>query len=119
MAKGFLDQSIAIILAEAEKSPDSRRIGNALTLAAYRYWSITGEQVSAETLALLPDYRASSGRTRACTDASMAVRKAVMLGDPVQANDLVAYLLEKGFRESDFMRVCRLYYDCSVNTDVN
>lgn len=119
LAKKLLDQSMAMVLTEAEKMPDNRRIGNTLTLAAYRHWSITGEQASAKALSILPDYRASKGRTRACTDASMAVRKTVMQGNPAQANDLVAYLLEKGFRESGFMRICGLYYDCSVNTNAN
>jgi len=119
MAVDLLDTSIATILNEVEKTPDNRRTGNTLTLAAYRQWSITGEQPSPITLSLLPDYRASEGRTRACTDASLAVRKAVMLGRPALADDLVAYLLENGYQESGFMRVCSLYYECSVNTEAN
>jgi hypothetical protein len=101
---------MATILAEAVKMPHNRLIGNALTLATYRYWEITGELPAAETLSLLPDYRVLEDRTRACADASMAVRKEVMLGDPARANDLVAYLLDKGYRESGFRRICRQYY---------
>jgi hypothetical protein len=108
-----------MITAEAVSAPNSRPIGNTLTLAAYRYWEITGELPAAETLSLLPDYRAFKDRTRACMDASMAIRKEVMLGDPARADDLVAYLLDKGYRESGFMRICRLYYSCSGDMDAN
>ena len=112
LAVSLLDQGMAAILAEAAKMPHNRLIGNTLTLASYRYWEITGELPAAEILSLLPDYRAYDDRTRDCTDASMAVRKEVMLGDAARAGDLVAYLLDKGYRESGFMRVCELYYDC-------
>ena len=110
---------MATILAEAVKMPRNRLIGNALTHAAYRYWEITGELPAAETLSLLPDYRAFEDRTRACTDANMAIRKEVMLGNTARADDLVAYLLDKGYRESGFIRICKLYYDCSGDTDAN
>jgi hypothetical protein len=42
----------------------------------------------------------------------MAVRKAVVLSTPDQTDDLLTYLLQKGFRESGFMRICREYYHC-------
>jgi hypothetical protein len=119
LALSLLEQGMAMISAEAVKMPNNRRIGNTLTLAAYRYWEITGELPTVETLSLLPDYKAFEDRTRACTDASMAVRKEVMLGNAAQANDLVAYLLDKGYGESGFMRICRLYYGCSGDTDAN
>ena len=119
LALSLLEQGTAMISAEAIKMPHNRLIGNALTFAAYRYWEITGELPGAETLSLLPDYRALKDRTRACTDANMAVRKEVMLGDPARASDLVAYLLDKGYRETAFMQICKLYYDCSDITDAN
>jgi hypothetical protein len=115
----LLEQGMATIFAEAIKMPNNRFIGNALTLASYRYWEITGKLPAAETLSLLPDYRAYGDRTRDCMDASMAVRKEVMLGNAARANDLVAYLLDKGYRESGFMRVCKLYYNCSGDMDAN
>ena len=52
-------------------------------------------------------------------DASLAVRKEVMLGSPENASDLVTYLLDNGFRETDFMRICKLYYGYSGETDTN
>jgi len=119
LAMRLLDGVLAMISTEAVKMPHNRPIGNTLTLASYRYWEITDELPAAETLSLLPDYRALEDRTRACTDASMAIRKEVMLGDAARANDLVSYLLDKGYRESGFMRICRLYYDCSGDTDAN
>jgi tetratricopeptide (TPR) repeat protein len=119
LALSLLEKGMAMISAEAVKMPNNRRIGNTLTLAAFRYWEITGELPIAEILSLLPDYRAFKDRTRACTDASIAVRKEVMLGNAARANDLVTYLLDKSYRESGFMRICRLYYDCSEDTDAN
>ncbi len=119
LALSLLDQGMAMISAEAVKMPNNRPIGNTLTFATYRYWEITGELPAAETLSLLPDYRAFEDRTRACSDASMAIRKEVMLGNAARANDLVTYLLDKGYRESGFMRICKLYYDCSGDTDAN
>jgi hypothetical protein len=119
LAMSLLDRGMSMISAEAVKMPHNRLIGNSLTYAAYRYWEITGEIPAAETLSLLPDYRAFKDRTRACMDASMAVRKEVMLGDAARADDLVAYLLDKGYRETGFMRICRLYYSCSGDMDAN
>ncbi len=113
LAADLLDQGLAPLAAEAARLPHNRVIGNELTLAAYRYWEIRGEAPADEIVSLLPDYREHPGRTRACRDASIAVRKEVMLGHSSQADDLVAYLLEKGFRESGFMRICRLYYNCA------
>ncbi len=119
LAADLLEQGLAPLAAEAARLPNNRTIGNELTLAAYRYWEIRGEPPADDIMSLLPDYREHPGRTRACRDASIAVRKAVMLGNPPEAEDLVAYLLEKGFRETGFMQICRLYYDCPGNIKTN
>jgi hypothetical protein len=42
----------------------------------------------------------------------MAARKAIMLGDLTRAGELTDYLLERGFREVSFMRVCKMYQLC-------
>lgn len=115
----LLGRGMELLVAEATKKRDDRNIGNALTQASYRYWQIRGQAVPDNILALLPDFRAYVGRTRSCMDASLAVKKEVMLGNPAGAQDLVNYLLEKGFRESSFMQICSLYYSCSGNTDAN
>jgi len=119
LAVSLLNQTIALVSAEAAKMPDNRFIGNALTMASYRYWEVTGELPPAEALVRLPDYKAFEGRTRACQDASMAIRKNVMLGSAARADDLVTYLLDKGYREPGFMRICRIYYGCSGETEAN
>lgn len=118
-AADLIEQGMILLQTEASRLLNNRDIGNALTLAAYRYWQIKGELPPDNILSLLPDYRANSGRTRSCLDASLAVRKEVMLGNPEKADDLVAYLLASGFRESGFVQICRLYYGCSGETDVN
>lgn len=119
LAADLLDQGVALLVAEATRMPNDRNIGNALTMAAYRYWQIRDEPVPDQILSLLPDYRQFNGRTRSCIDASLAVRKEVMLGSPENAKDLVTYLLDSGFRETDFMRICKLYYGYSGETDTN
>lgn len=118
-AADLIEQGMILLQTEASRLLNNRDIGNALTLAAYRYWQIKGELPPDNILSLLPDYRANSGRTRSCLDASLAVRKEVMLGNPEKADDLVAYLLASGFRETGFVQICRLYYGCSGETDVN
>ena len=119
LAADLLEQGLALLETEAIKLPHNRQIGNTLTLAAYRYWQIRDELPPDNILSLLPDYRANSGRIRSCLDASLAVRKEVMLGNPAKADDLVAYLLDSGFRETSFIQICRLYYDCSGEPDPN
>ncbi len=119
LAADLLGQGLAPLAAEATRLPHNRVIGNELTLAAFRYWEIRYEPPADDIVSLLPNYREHPGRTRACRDASIAVRKEVMLGDPSRADDLVTYLLENGFRESGFMRICRLYYNCSEEMKPN
>ncbi|MDX2429098.1 MAG: TIR domain-containing protein [Xanthomonadales bacterium] len=119
LATDLLEQGLALLETEAIKLPHNRQIGNTLTLAAYRYWQIRGELPPDNILSLLPDYRANSGRTRSCLDASLSIRKEVMLGNPAKADDLAAYLLDSGFRETGFIQICRLYYGCSGETDPN
>ena len=119
LAADLLEQGMTLLETEATRLPHNRQIGNTLTLAAYRYWQIRGELPPDNILSLLPDYRANVGRTRSCEDASLAVRKEVMLGNPAKAYDLAAYLMDSGFRESGFMQICKLYYSCSGETDAN
>ncbi len=113
LAEGLLQTGTDHLTAVLRRSPSNREVGNLLTLAAYRYWEIKKELPPEDVLALLPDYGVEEGRTRACVDASMAVRKAIMLGDKERAGELVSYLSERGYRGSDFMRVCteNLYCD--------
>ena len=118
-AAGLVEHATALLASEAGGLLSNKKVGNTLTLAAYRYWQIRGKLPPDHILSLLPDYKTNSGRTRSCLDASLAVRKEVMLGSPANADDLVAYLLDSGYRETGFMRICELYYECSGETDAN
>ena len=109
----FLDEAIGTLALGAQANPEHRKIENLLTLAAYRYWDLHQELPKADVLSLLPDYRAYNDRIQACLDASMAVRKAVMLGEPAAAADLVNHLLDRGYREAGFMQVCNEFYSCT------
>ena len=113
-AKELLLTGLNLLLLETSKFPGNRLIGNTLVYGAYRFWEIMGQLPSEEIMSQLPDYQAYNGRTRACTDASRAVSKAVMLGAPQEAANLVDYLLNRGYRETGFMQICRKYYSCNV-----
>lgn len=89
-----------------------RRAENLLVAAAFAQWEMNGELPSENILAQLPEYISGSGRSRACMDADRAVIKAVMLGQMSQAREFTDYLLERGYRETDFIRVCRQYSLC-------
>ena len=101
-------------LASAKSNKSFKReSGNLLVEASFQHWEINNELPPANILSQLPDYVAGSGRTRACVDASRAVIKALMLGQQAQAREFSEYLLRKGYREAEFMRVCRQYSLCS------
>ena len=85
-----------------------------LMLAVFQYWETGHELPPLNIQDLLPEYSAGSGRIRACTDASMAVRKAIMLGDREYAAELTTYLLKAGYHEFDFMSVCKKYSLCEA-----
>ena len=93
-------------------SPGNRITGNRLMQAVFLHWEWNKALPPETFMALLPDYRSNRGRTRACTDASMAIRKAIMLGDVAWAGELTAYLLDKGYAEVSFKRVCETYSLC-------
>jgi len=54
----------------------------------------------------------NNGHTRACEDASLAVKQAVMLGDMDRASDLTTYLMDNGYTEVGFMHFCKAYSLC-------
>lgn len=114
IAEQISRDSMGFLEGLAHKLPDNRVVGNLLTLAAFQYWELLQELPSSNIRDLLPEYNSTSGRVRACTDASMAVRKAIMLGDMGQAGKLTDYLLDHGYRESSFIQVCGSYSLCSV-----
>ncbi|MFC1777050.1 TIR domain-containing protein [Pseudomonadota bacterium] len=90
-----------------------RHAGNMLVEAVFLQWEMNGELPPANILSHLPEYVPGSGRSRACVDASRAAIKALMLGQLVQAREFTDYLLERGYREVGFMRVCKQYSLCS------
>lgn len=113
IAMQALDDSMELLVTVVRNLPDNRSVGNLLTLAVFQYWEIKHELPSADILGLLPEYSAGGGRIRACIDASMAFRKALMLGDKTQAGELASYLLEHGFRETSFILSCNDYALCT------
>ena len=108
----LLEDSMTRIAETLQISPGNRIAGNRLMLAVFLHWELNKALPPETFMALLPDYRSNRGRTRACTDASMAVRKAIMLGDVAWAGELTAYLLDKGYAEVSFKRVCETYSLC-------
>jgi tetratricopeptide (TPR) repeat protein len=95
-----------------EKLPEDRTAGNLLTRTVFQRWELTQELPSESVMRLLPAYNSYAGHTRACTDASQAAKKAVMLGDTARAGELTAYLVDKGYTEVSFVRFCKAYSLC-------
>ncbi len=108
----LLEDSMAGIAETLQISPGNRIAGNRLMLAVFLHWELNKDLPPETIMALLPDYRSNRGRIRACTDASMAIRKAIMLGDIAWAGELTAYLLDKGYAEVSFKRMCKTYSLC-------
>jgi hypothetical protein len=114
---GMAAQSLADAMTRAvdslKKFPGNRGVGNSLMLAAFRYWEINQALPGESILMNLPYYYSNSGQILACTDASMAARKAIMLGDMDRAKDLTEYLTSNGYAETTFMRACKAHAFCN------
>jgi len=113
MAEQWLKDSMARSVARLEQLPGNRNAGNLLMLAAFRYWEMKQELPPEYILTILPYYYSNSGRIRACFDASMAARKAIMLGATARAVELTGYLMDRGYAEVTFMRACKTHSLCN------
>lgn len=112
MAGDLLGRAAEITTGLLEKLPGDRIAGNLLMRAVYQSWDAEQKLPSEKVLAMLPAYEMNSGRTRACLDASLAARKAVMLGDIRRAAELTTYLLDRDYTEMSFMQFCRKHGLC-------
>jgi len=112
MAERLFSDSIALSIETLEKSPENRDAGNQLTLAVFLQWEMKQELPPESVLNHLPYYYSTNGSIRACLDASMAARKAIMFGAMARALELTGYLVDRGYREVNFMRVCKKYSLC-------
>ena len=109
----LLEQGMSRSLDRLRALPGNRMAGNQLMLAAFRYWDVTGALPGESILMNLPYYYSNSGQIQACLDASMAARKAIMLGDRERAEELKAYLTGNGYAETTFMRACKTHALCN------
>jgi len=114
---GLAEQSLEEVMTRAvdglRKFPGNRGVGNTLMLAAFRYWELNQALPGESILMNLPYYYSTSGQVQACSDASMAARKAIMLGDRERARELTGYLLGNGYAETTFMRACKAHALCN------
>ena len=111
-AEWFLEEGMTRIAEALQELPNNRQAGNLLMLAVFRFWEMKHEFPAQRFMVLVPDFWRNSGRTRACVDASMAARKAMMFGDTDRAIELTDYLMDKGYSEIGFIRVCKAYSLC-------
>jgi len=95
-----------------DKLPGDRYAGNLMMEVVFQAWVLNQELPTESVLAQLPDYMSNDGHTRACEDASLAVKQAVMLGDMDRASDLTTYLMDNGYTEVGFMHFCKAYSLC-------
>lgn len=113
VAEQFLSDSFSELLQILANMSGYRQAENQLVLAAYQYWQLTGQQPPETVLSRLPSYVLGRGRTRACDDASMAVRKSLMLGDREAAASFSEYLLNNSYHEDRFMHLCKSFSLCT------
>ncbi len=111
-AEQYLSMSISRISGSLQDKSGTRNVEMQMMRAAFLYWEINQELLADTTLSLLPDFLSNAGRSRGCTDAVLAVKQAIMFGDTVKANEYADYLLGRGYRHPDFMRVCKQYSLC-------
>lgn len=111
-AAQMLDDAAASVIETLEKLPGDRDSGNMLTRVAFLQWEMSQELPTERIMGFLPDYEANPGRTRACLDASLAAKKAVMLGDRARAAELTKYLLARDYTEVSFMEFCAEHELC-------
>jgi hypothetical protein len=112
LAGQLLEDGLTRAYQIVQKLPGNRDAGNLLMRAAFQYWERTQTYVADSILLKLPYYWGETGQSWSCVDASMAARKAIMLGDKTRANELVSYLMSRGYRETSFMQVCRKHAVC-------
>jgi len=108
----LLERGMSRSLERLRILPGNRVAGNQLMLAAFRYWDVKQALPGESILMNLPYYYSKSGQIQACLDASMAARKAIMLGDRERAEELRAYLTGNGYAETTFMRACNAHALC-------
>lgn len=113
MAAELIEDATSKIIRLLAKLPGDRHAGNLMTEAAFQAWILKQELPSETVTALLPDYKGDDGQPRACLDADLAAKQAVMFGDTDHAGELTAYLMSKGYTEVSFMQFCRAYELCS------
>ena len=101
------------IIGLLEKLPSDRYAGNLLTQTVFQTWELKQALPSEAVMTKLPAYDDKEGNTRACTDASLAAKKAVMLDDMARAGELTTYLVDRGYTEVSFVRFCKAYSLCA------
>ena len=112
LANELLEEATEMAIGVLEKRPDDRVAGNLLMDAVFTAWQLGQALPADEVVGHLPDYYGSPGRTRACVDAGLAAKQAVMQGDIDRARQYTGYLLDNGYTEMNFMRFCRKYALC-------
>lgn len=101
------------LLASRNNMTFSRKAGNMLVEAAFYHWELSGEVPDDNIQSGFPDYDLGQGWARACMDAGSAVQMAIMRQQHEKAKAFADYLLENGYRQIGFIRVCEQYGLCS------
>jgi len=112
LASQWLEDAVTHLIRVLDEFPGHREAENMLMLTVFQQFESNLGLPAELILRALPDYGAGSGRTRACVDASLAVRQAILFGDTERVDELTAYLLEKGYRNAGFMRICKRFSLC-------
>ena len=113
MAAELLEGAMNKMIDLLAKLPGDRHAGNLMTEAVFQTWVLHQELPSESVLALLPEYKGDDGNTRACGDANLAAKQAVMFGDTDRASELTGYLMSRRYTKVSFVQFCRAYSLCS------
>ena len=112
-ADAQLDESITKLGRIANEHPDSKQVPIVRALSYFYYWEQNDNKLPSDSA---NDWLSGLGETlnfQACAELDMAARISLMAAEEGKARHYVSQLVEKGYREPEFMRFCKKYELCT------
>ena len=114
LAKLKLDESINHLRAIADQHPDSKQVQYELTMSYFFYWE---HQQGVLPGTSVRDWLAGLEKTlnlAGCSDLEIASRQALIMTVPDQARIYVSRLVDRGYREPEFIQFCNRHQLCKL-----
>jgi len=108
----LLSESIDLLRGIITDDENLHRARLSMGKALYLDWYQSGTTPESDLKGLTYDYYADSQAPRACEEASLAARQAIMQGDEEATSSYTSYLLGRGYFEPGFIRLCKKYAFC-------